>query len=778
MAAKANPYGVTIAVFNTSPYAYSAQLFPDIATIGLGCVRFQQSWSLIEGTKGVYNWSALDDMVGRCNANGLFIQFPIRGAPAWYMTTLVNPGQTNRTTCNTNFPNDRIYNMDATAAGVFAGILAHRYNGTTTPNSQKPGTFLFIDAIEIGNEDFDVFYDCNAGTGVGYLGQEGRLAKWYNPVVVAAAPAIRTNSPNTLVGMFGSWWKDNLHRTQFLTDMYNGVGVSGQNVAALLDYFNFHFYHSGSDPNVDITTLDVSLPHVITNLYNVVTSHSDTKHFWVTEIGWTAQEFSGDPTDPTEATIATYYQEALDEMRTSGVVDRFNLFTMAYTTQAAGSWAAGKSLTQPTGYSPHLEPAAFTIQSYINNYPQWNVTAATVPLSVSSTSLSFTAPSDGSDPASQSVTLTNPNSASVSYTTSSSVSWLRVSPASGTVAGSNGTATSSISASGVGNFAPGTYSGAITYVTPYGSTVVTCYLSVLTTVVPATFYGQGVYENHGPQNGPAFYQPRLNQIAAAGFKLVMNYDLLFGHASDITAYINYAATVGLQVIVALNNPVIWKTNQIAATFPNLYADSGNQSTDNGFTTYVVNLVKGLPGTWGYYVADEVANSDHAALLTHANYIKAADPNHPRLIISNGASTDAVYTGTSLLADCCEVLGDDYYPIGDSAAYANSLTYRAQHIQNFCNGKNIYSAISLQAHSLAPYNILGPWPTLAQMQANLATVKANMYPRLILWYSYFDVIATGSPEYAPPGQFSALAESIQQRSGIALFPATQRRGIKP
>src|SRR6266704_3119963 len=113
MAAKANPYGVTIAVFNTSPYAYSAQLFPDIATIGLGCVRFQQSWSLIEGTKGVYNWSALDDMVGRCNANGLFIQFPIRGAPAWYMTTLVNPGQTNRTTCNTNFPNDRIYNMDA-----------------------------------------------------------------------------------------------------------------------------------------------------------------------------------------------------------------------------------------------------------------------------------------------------------------------------------------------------------------------------------------------------------------------------------------------------------------------------------------------------------------------------------------------------------------------------------------------------------------------------------------------------------------------------------------
>src|SRR6266496_252444 len=174
MASRANPYGVTIHITGTTPYQYSSQLFPDLINLNMGAVRFQQNWNKIEAQNvpypkpyndSSYNWAALDDIVARCNLNGIFISFPIRTAPDWFNTLLVNPSQTNRTTCNTNWPNDYIYSMDPVATGNFAANLAKRYNGKTVPNPLKPGSYLFLDAIEIGNEDFDVKFDCNAATG-------------------------------------------------------------------------------------------------------------------------------------------------------------------------------------------------------------------------------------------------------------------------------------------------------------------------------------------------------------------------------------------------------------------------------------------------------------------------------------------------------------------------------------------------------------------------------------------------------------------------------------
>jgi hypothetical protein len=143
--------------------------------------------------------------------------------------------------------------------------------------------------------------------------------------------------------------------------------------------------------------------------------------------------------------------------------------------------------------------------------------------------------------------------------------------------------------------------------------------------------GFGIYESQAP-NPPATYQPRLDQIAAGGFKLVVNYSILYGTAAQMTSYINYAASKGLKVIVALQDPRIWRDNTYAATYTALYADAGNPATGTLLMQYVVAQLKGLAGVWGWYVGDEVAEADHTLFKAYTDAIAAADSTHPRLMV--------------------------------------------------------------------------------------------------------------------------------------------------
>jgi len=277
---------------------------------------------------------------------------------------------------------------------------------------------------------------------------------------------------------------------------------------------------------------------------------------------------------------------------------------------------------------------------------------------------------------------------------------------------------------------------------------------------------------------------RLDQIASAGFQYVLNYTLIYDHASDMISYINYAYSIGLKVIVALNSTVIWRdsvtnSNAIQTTFPRMYADSGNQNTDTGFTTYIVNQVKNLPGLWGYYLADEVVSADHANVLTHANAVKAADPNHPRLIIeaASAFTTSACFNNTSLMYDCCDVIGDDFYPVGDPSGYGTLTTAQiASGIQNYCNLHSLDSAIAIQTFSWSAYGRPGqPWPTQAQMMQFRNDAMSNMFPRLILWYSYFDI--ANPANNAPALEWTYVRQALQGHSEIVMFPSAVRRGLR-
>jgi hypothetical protein len=255
--------------------------------------------------------------------------------------------------------------------------------------------------------------------------------------------------------------------------------------------------------------------------------------------------------------------------------------------------------------------------------------------------------------------------------------------------------------------------------------------------------GFGIYEYFNIANPTAL--TRLQTIAAGGFKLVLNYSLLgeegngTPHISDVIAYINYAASLGMKVIVPLKGLDIWQTPAIAADYPNLYSDSGNQSTTSGFDQYIVNQTKNLTGTWGYYVADEPNNSDHTALHNHYGYIKTASPSLPVLCIQSGHTGSTNFAGFNTLSyDSCDVGGDDYYPLGDTAGDFTTVSL-TNNINAFCQYKNIQQAVVLQA-----WQQNGLAPSLSDMQGWLQVVETYMQPRLILWYSYFDLLNASNP----------------------------------
>src|SRR5438132_729039 len=125
--------------------------------------------------------------------------------------------------------------------------------------------------------------------------------------------------------------------------------------------------------------------------------------------------------------------------------------------------------------------------------------------------------------------------------------------------------------------------------------------------------GNAIYDTIAPSQGRAVWGPRLDRIRAGGFRLVMNYHLLVGSTADMVAYINYAASIGLKVIVCTAN--IQHSANLSTSFPTLYVEAGSPGIGdlNDFTIYVVNQVKGLAGTWGYYVSDEAADADHTTV---------------------------------------------------------------------------------------------------------------------------------------------------------------------
>ena len=263
----------------------------------------------------------------------------------------------------------------------------------------------------------------------------------------------------------------------------------------------------------------------------------------------------------------------------------------------------------------------------------------------------------------------------------------------------------------------------------------------------ATFDGYGLYESCSPKNA-AMCLSHLNDMAAAGFKLVIDYDELYGDASFQTAYLDRAQSVGMKVIVALSNPAFYDGTDVTSQFPAL-AQTCDCTDNHGFIRYVVNVVKNHPAVWGYYIGDEVDPSDHGAMKRAlADVVHQLDPTHPRLFIDNAGESTSVWHGNSPFFDTAEVIGTDFYPLrGETSDYPtiDQAGAVASGIQAYADVHKEGSAIVLQAFSYSEYDTPGaPYPTAKQMQSMLSQTLAHSHPRIILWYSYYDTMASDNP----------------------------------
>jgi hypothetical protein len=234
---------------------------------------------------------------------------------------------------------------------------------------------------------------------------------------------------------------------------------------------------------------------------------------------------------------------------------------------------------------------------------------------------------------------------------------------------------------------------------------------------------------------------------------------MYGDAAGTRDYLRYAQRLGLKVIVGMGDPTLWNGTSLRSTFRRIGATCGC-SNNRGFITYVVHLVKNSPALWGYYVADEIGAEDHDRLKAFSDLVKQLDPDHPRLNIETTEQAGGgVARATSILqtmADTADVLGVDFYPVGSSGAgeYVSQTGSIAAAVQSVADSHGKGSAIALQAMDWSEYPHEEwrcgpapdscPWPTLTDMQAMLNLALEASSPRLVLWYSYFDILRSDDP----------------------------------
>lgn len=264
--------------------------------------------------------------------------------------------------------------------------------------------------------------------------------------------------------------------------------------------------------------------------------------------------------------------------------------------------------------------------------------------------------------------------------------------------------------------------------------------------------GQGLYEGCPPSRGQMCLD-RLKQMASGGFTLVVNYDQMSANASQEIAYADQANVLGMKVIWNFSQHAWWDGTNLVSYFPALTATC-NCSDNTGFTKYFVNLVKNLPGTWGYYVGDEISTSVHTQWKAFADLIKQTDPGHPRLLVLGSTSA---YTNTNfpMFADGADVFVQDYYPISYHSQFPISGTATvARGLLSITRRYDKQLGMVLQAHSLGEYSQYStscspfprcePYPTFDQMHQMRDFVLQNSTPQLILWYSYFDILRSDNP----------------------------------
>jgi hypothetical protein len=293
------------------------------------------------------------------------------------------------------------------------------------------------------------------------------------------------------------------------------------------------------------------------------------------------------------------------------------------------------------------------------------------------------------------------------------------------------------------------------YVTIFALTLLTCVAAASTSAEAPVPSVQGWYEYCSPSQASCLSD--LDQIASAGFTLVINYAVLYNSTSaQVLAYASHANSLGLKIAWDLSDAAWYqKENPAGVSYFKKFAKGCGCSTRKEFVTYYVNLVKNNPVTWGYYIGDETDPRYAPVVNSYSRLVRRLDANpaHTRLFVILGdASLSTERNEIRAFLPQVDMIGEDYYPIGNPYTSIADMGTAAGNLQTIATENGKQSAVVNQAMSWAdyppgfcvPFPSCEPFPTYQQMLHMRNTMLRNSQPSILLWYSFFDLQKSSDP----------------------------------
>lgn len=265
-------------------------------------------------SKGVYDWSKLDAVVSMMNRAGIHLDVPIQCFTGGDSGCFSDP-----------------YTPTPQEMSDFAGQVAARYNGHNG---------LYIDAFEIGNEEYDTASNFDLSD--------------YGPILKAGYQAIKAVHPHALVGMYGTYVSNPAHTEELLTDIFAG------GYGRYMDFMNFHYYNGGNDPTVSVDKFHPSFDAKWGMMHDIATKYGFAgMPIWLTETGWPIRALGGLKVVSPDVQ-AKYMDYVTEHAAASKVVTRIFWFTVNFGEQP-------NSIYPPSGPLP----AFFQLRDGVKERPTW-----------------------------------------------------------------------------------------------------------------------------------------------------------------------------------------------------------------------------------------------------------------------------------------------------------------------------------------------------------------------------------------------------------------------
>jgi hypothetical protein len=273
---------------------------------------------------------------------------------------------------------------------------------------------------------------------------------------------------------------------------------------------------------------------------------------------------------------------------------------------------------------------------------------------------------------------------------------------------------------------------------------------------------QGIYQDcnldgqscSGPAGDTATGQ--LDKIAAANFSVVLNYSVFWGTEDELLAYAARANSRNVKIMWTFNDPDFARYAEKSGKYLiNDYSEISATcgcSTNKGFLQYLVNLVKDLPATYGYSIADEPWPNTASNVQNLYDIIRAVDSKHPQMV--NATWDNATNPSLANLQKYldpfgfADILGGDYYPVGTGAP-ASDTAKAAGDVHTIAASYGKSGEMALQAFNWGQYPGDGvcsgsqcTYPTAHQLRIMLRDAAVDAKPKIIFWYDYWDTVDAG------------------------------------